>query len=211
MAPVKDPMGGISPNAPIVTAVVIHASDVESQPWLREHTAVEEVEGERDGMGAGTAAFVLILMSIRGSIIGTIYAALYPVIDADNSSDVYITPALVMILAVVSGGCVFAAAVVVASFLTCGCCCLGRYELKTRVNARAEATLVTLCHVLAFTNRRPIIPCQVDRGTCRVLRDRIGPPDSGTRRRTSILSWRPWMGCVTRLVDEMLRRFFIGH
>ncbi len=101
-------------------------------------------------MVRGIALFVLILVGIGGPIGGTIYARYYPVGDAANATAFYITPGPIMILAVVSGVCVFATAVFVASFLTCGCCCLGKYKLKSNVNTWAIATLVTLCLVLVF-------------------------------------------------------------
>ena len=88
-------------------------------------------------------------MSIGGSIIGTISTALYN--DVEKTTGVLITPTSGLVLAVVSGVCVFAAAVIVASLLTCGCRSThGRYEPKSRVGAWAMATLVALCLALAL-------------------------------------------------------------
>ncbi len=44
----------------------------------------------------------------------------------------------------------FIVALVIASVLTCGCCCAGKYKLKHQVKTRATATLVPMCLVLIF-------------------------------------------------------------
>jgi hypothetical protein len=94
------------------------APDVESQ----ESTAPKEMEENDDdnaGMGMGIAIFILI-------IIGTVSAFFIPYLN----SVCYFT------------------ALVLASVLTCGCCCAKNYNLKPHVKKMATATLVTL--VLVF-------------------------------------------------------------
>ena len=108
------------PTTPIVvTAVAMSAPDVESQ----ESTAPKAVEdnttmiddNDNAGMGMGIAIFILI-------IIGTVSAFFSPYL---------------------SSAC-YVAALVLASVLTCGCCCAKNYNLKPHVKKMATATLVTL-------------------------------------------------------------------
>jgi hypothetical protein len=119
------------PTTPIVvtTAVRMSAPDVESQestvPKAMEENTTMIDDDDNAGMGMGIAIFILI-------IIGTVSAFFIPYL----SSACFIT-ALVFIIALV-----------LASVLTCGCCCAKNYNLKPHVKKMATATLVTL--VLLF-------------------------------------------------------------
>jgi hypothetical protein len=42
------------------------------------------------------------------------------------------------------------AAIVIASVLTCGCCCAGKYKLRPYIKKWVTATLVVLCLLLAI-------------------------------------------------------------
>ena len=99
------------------------APDVESQestfPRAMEENTTRIDDDDNDGKGMGIAIFILI-------IIGTVSAFFIPYL----SSACYI------------------AALVLASVLTCGCCCAKNYNLKPHVKKMATATLVTL--VLLF-------------------------------------------------------------
>ena len=102
------------------------APDVESQEStitipkaMEENTTIIIDDDDNDGKGMGIAIFILI-------IIGTVSAFFIPYL----SSACYI------------------AALVLASVLTCGCCCAKNYNLKPHVKKMATATLVTL--VLLF-------------------------------------------------------------
>ena len=120
------------PTTPIVvtTAVRMSAPDVESQepasttmindnestvPKTMEENKTMINDDDNAGMGMGIAIFVLL-------IIGTVSAFFLPYI----SSACYI------------------AALVLASVLTCGCCCAKNYNLKPHVKKMATATLFTL-------------------------------------------------------------------
>ena len=100
------------------------APDVESQEstvpkTMEENTTMIINDNDNAGKGMGIAIFVLI-------IVGLVSAFFLPYI----SSACYI------------------AALVLASVLTCGCCCAKNYNLKPHVKKMATATLVTL--VLLF-------------------------------------------------------------
>ena len=99
------------------------APDVESQestfPRAMEENTTRIDDDDNNGKGMGIAIFILI-------IIGTVSAFFIPYL----SSACYI------------------AALVLASVLTCGCCCAKNYNLKPHVKKMATATLVTL--VLLF-------------------------------------------------------------
>lgn len=100
------------------------APDVESQEStvpkaMEENTTMIIDDDENAGKGMGIAIFVLL-------IVGTVSAFFIPYL---------------------SSAC-FIAALVLASVLTCGCCCAKNYNLKPHVKKMATATLVTL--VLLF-------------------------------------------------------------
>ena len=93
------------------------APDVESQEpkeVMEENTTMID-DDDNAGKGMGIAMFVLI-------IVGFVSAFFIPYI----SSACYI------------------AALVLASVLTCGCCCVKQYNLKPHVKKMATATLITL-------------------------------------------------------------------
>jgi hypothetical protein len=112
-------MSDIKNTTPIATAVAMSAQDVESQEpkeVMEEHTTTPMIEyDDNAGKGMGIAMFVLI-------IVGFVSAFFLPYI----SSACYI------------------AALVLASILTCGCCCAKQYKLKPGVKKMATATLITL-------------------------------------------------------------------
>jgi hypothetical protein len=159
MAHAKRPTGGVVPNdIPEVAAVAVvvpASSDVESQ-FRQEHTtATEEFGDERAGMGMGIALFVLILVGLLGYII--CYAIFLPSVGyAQNVDDdyYYYYPHdyyFSLNMGLLSTWLPLLAAVVIASILTCGCCCVREYKLKPHVKKWATATLVVLCLLLAFT------------------------------------------------------------
>jgi hypothetical protein len=113
------------PTSPIVvtTAVRMSAPDVESQEstvpkTMEENTTMIINDNDNAGKGMGIAIFVLL-------IVGTVSAFLLPY------------------LPYISSAC-YIAALVLASVLTCGCCCAKNYNLKPHVKKMATATLVTL-------------------------------------------------------------------
>ena len=112
-------MSDIKNTTPIATAVAMSAQDVESQEpkeVMEEHTTTPMIEyDDNAGKGMGIAIFVLI-------IVGFVSAFFFPFL----SSPCYI------------------AALVLASILTCGCCCAKQYKLKPRAKKMATATLITL-------------------------------------------------------------------
>ncbi|KAL7554916.1 hypothetical protein ACHAWF_018494 [Thalassiosira exigua] len=94
--------------------------DVELQPSKPRPLAIissTRVESVDDaGKGLGIAMFVLLL-------VGFIFN--------------FILPAVSFVCSV--------ATIVIASILTCGCCCAGEYDLKPNVEKFARATLLSLC------------------------------------------------------------------
>ena len=104
-------------NPNFAVAVAMSAPDVESQEpkeVMEENTTMID-DDDNAGKGMGIAMFVLI-------IVGFVSAFFIPYI----SSACYI------------------AALVLASVLTCGCCCVKQYSLKPHVKKMATATLITL-------------------------------------------------------------------
>jgi hypothetical protein len=103
------------------------APDVESHestfPKAMEENTTRIEDDDNAGKGMGIAIFILI-------IIGTVSAFFTQRRVRYLSSPCYIT------------------ALVLASVLTCGCCCAKNYNLKPHVKKMATATLVTL--VLLF-------------------------------------------------------------
>ena len=118
------------PTTPIVvtTAVRMSAPDVESQEStvpeaMEENTTIID-DDDNAGKGMGIAIFVLL-------IIGTVSAFFIPLWYIGLASYIF--------------------AFVLASVLTCGCCCAKNYNLKPHVKIMATATLVTL--VLLFISK----------------------------------------------------------
>jgi hypothetical protein len=114
-------MSDIKNSTPIVTAVAMGAQDVESQEpkeVMEEHTTTPMIEyDDNAGKGMGIAMFVLILVGF--------------------------VSAFIPYLNFISSAC-YIAALVLASILTCGCCCAKQYKLKPGVKKMATATLITL-------------------------------------------------------------------
>jgi hypothetical protein len=115
-------MSDIKNSTPIVTAVAMSAQDVESQEpkeVMEQHTAATTTTmieyDDNAGKGMGIAMFVLIM-------VGFVSSFFLPYL----SSPCYI------------------AALVLASILTCGCCCAKQYKLKPGAKKMATATLITL-------------------------------------------------------------------
>jgi hypothetical protein len=105
----------------VATVVADPVTDVEAPPAGKEQplatptaSAAEENVDEHAGMGLGIALFCLILVGI-----------------------------LSFLLPLLSIACIIAA-IVIASVLTCGCCCAGNYHLRPHVKKWAMAALVTL-------------------------------------------------------------------
>ena len=120
-------------------------------PQQQVAVSTEEFEDKRAGMRLGIALFILILLGLLALIIGSI---IYLPHTADVYYDDYIydddyvaAGGSVMLLWILEGVS-FIAAIVIASVLTCGCCCAGKYKLKHHIKKWATATLVTLCLVL---------------------------------------------------------------
>mmetsp|Transcript_41797 Transcript_41797/g.75250 ORF Transcript_41797/g.75250 Transcript_41797/m.75250 type:complete len:182 (+) Transcript_41797:77-622(+) len=102
----------------MVSGVAMTAPDIESQQ-KQPTTANPSVYANRDddaGKGMGIAMVVLLL-------IGFIFTFILPI---------------------VSFVCVIAT-IIIASILTCGCCCASDYNLKPNAKRFATATLVSLC------------------------------------------------------------------
>ena len=102
--------------APVVADLV---TDVEAPPAGHEQplatlAAAGDNADERAGMGLGIALFCLILVGI-----------------------------ITFFLPLLSVVCIIAA-IVIASVITCGCCCAGDYHLRPHVRKWAVAVLVTL-------------------------------------------------------------------
>ncbi len=107
----------IKNSTPIAVAVAMSAPDVESQEpkeVMEENTTMIDVD-DNAGKGMGIAMFVLI-------IVGFVSPFFIPYI----SLPCYI------------------AALVLASVLTCGCCCVKQYNLKPHVKKMPTTTLITL-------------------------------------------------------------------
>jgi magnesium-transporting ATPase (P-type) len=133
MAQVENPTGGIVPSdIPVAAAVAMPAPDVESQ-FRQEHTASEEFGDERAGMGMGIALFVLILVGLLGCITSYIMYLGYDCLTMLVPSGIFVI-----------------VAIVIASVLTCGCCCAVKYKLRPHVKKWVTATLVVLCLLLAI-------------------------------------------------------------
>jgi hypothetical protein len=133
MAQAKNPTGGIVPSdIPVAAAVTMPAPNVESQ-FRQEQTAFQEFGDERAGMGMGIALFVLILVGLLGCITGYIMYLGYNGLPMLVPSSIFVI-----------------AAIVIASVLSCGCCCAGKYKLRPRVKKWVTATLVVLCLLLAI-------------------------------------------------------------
>ena len=111
----------------------------------------EECEDDRAGMGLGITLFILILLGFLALIIGSIIVLphIADVYDDDYFyyDDYFAAVGSSMLLGILADVC-FIAAIVIASVLTCGCCCAGKYKLKHHVKKWATATLVTLCLVV---------------------------------------------------------------
>jgi hypothetical protein len=154
MAQVKNPRGGIVPSdISKAAAVVMPAPDIESQ-LNQEHAAFEELEDEREGMGMGIALFVLILVGLVVLIISyidtvSLLVDMVKAVDDDAYlEEVIYAASCVMILSLLFSVFLIAA-IVIASVLTCGCCCASKYKLKFNVKKWSTATLVMLCLVIA--------------------------------------------------------------
>ena len=113
-------MSDIKNTTPIATAVAMSAQDVESQEpkeVMEQHTTTTIEYDDNAGKGMGIAMFVLILVGF--------------------------VSAFIPYLNFISSAC-YIAALVLASILTCGCCCAKQYKLKPGVKKMATATLITL-------------------------------------------------------------------
>ena len=106
------------PTTPIVVTTAVRMSAPDVESQEPASTTMVD-DNDNAGKGMGIAIFVLL-------IVGLVSAFFLPYI----SSACYI------------------AALVLASVLTCGCCCAKNYNLKPHVKKMATATLVTL--VLLF-------------------------------------------------------------
>jgi len=102
------------PTTPIVVTTAVRMSAPDVESQEPASTTIIN-DNDNAGKGMGIAIFVLI-------IVGTVSAFFLPYI----SSACYI------------------AALVLASVLTCGCCCAKNYNLKPHVKKMATATLFTL-------------------------------------------------------------------
>jgi hypothetical protein len=132
------------------TAVSMPVFDVESN-LRKEPTAADKNEDERAGMGMGIALFFLVLGGIVGYMISMIFGLsmvryLLSKDEVITLDDDYVGTASSTILftSMIYFVCVVAT-IVIASILTCGCCCARNYKLKPHVKKWATATLVTLC------------------------------------------------------------------
>ncbi len=119
-------MGDVVYDTHKVATVVAHpVTNVKAQPAWKEQplatptaaaaAVAEENADKRAGMGLGIALFCFILVGI-----------------------------LSFLLPLLSVACIITA-IVIASILTCGCCCAGNYHLRPHVRKWAVAALVTLC------------------------------------------------------------------
>ena len=133
------------------------APHFESQS-MQEHTqqvtaSTVEFEDDRAGMGLGITLFILILLGFLALIIGSIivlpHTADVYYDDIYYNDDYLAAVGYSWFLGILAYVC-FIVALVIASVLTCGCCCAGKYKLKHHVKKRATATLVTMCLVLIF-------------------------------------------------------------
>ena len=119
----------IKNSTPIAVAVYPSAPDVESQESavpkaMEENTTMIIDDDDNAGKGMGIAIFILIIIGfIITIIIGTV---------SDYSNIPYLDSAC------------FITALVLASVLTCGCCCAKNYNLKPHVRKMATETLATL-------------------------------------------------------------------
>jgi hypothetical protein len=84
---------------------------------MEQHTTTTIEYDDNAGKGMGIAMFVLIIVGF--------------------------VSAFIPYLNFISSAC-YIAALVLASILTCGCCCAKQYKLKPRAKKMATATLITL-------------------------------------------------------------------
>jgi hypothetical protein len=169
MAQVKNSIGGVVPSKILtVTAVVIPALDVESQ-LRHERTAPEEFGDERAGMGMGIALFFLIFVGLGVLITSFMYAISVFFDELGYTPPSYPPPGegsdekrfydayhqeiqrkkSVAITLTIISDVLFLVSIVIASVLTCGCCCASKFKLRPHVSRWSTATLVTLCLVIA--------------------------------------------------------------
>ncbi len=120
--------------------------------------STEENVDNRARIAMGITLFILILLGflaliIEASIVVPLYTDGIYIIYIDDyvyfddfyrDGSAYTAPAPLLVPRFVC----FIAAIVIASVLTCGCCCAGNYKLKPRVKKWVIATLVILCLVL---------------------------------------------------------------
>ena len=125
---------------------------------MQEHTqqvtpSTVEFEDDRAGMGLGITLFILILVGFLALIIGSIivlpHTADVYYDDIYYNDDYLAAVGYSWFLGILACVC-FIVALVIASILTCGCCCAGKFKLKHHVKKWATATLVTMCLVLIF-------------------------------------------------------------
>jgi uncharacterized membrane protein len=122
------------------------ASDVE---WQEPKEAMEKYtmidDDNNDGKGMGIAIFVLIIYGIVSSFLA------------------FEIPHLSLVC--------FIAATLLASILTCGCCCAKKYKLKPHVKKMATATLVSLILMEIVSNISSVIMTNIMKNTITMMFD----------------------------------------